>query len=140
MSVTLIVISVIIVGFLGVIIFNYRKMKNMPVVADNENIKKLNNKNFKAQTRSGIVLVDFWAPWCGPCKVIAPILNDIAKKDSDKITIGKINVDHQGPVAQKFKVKSIPTLILFKDGKEVNRFAGVKTRKFIMNEVAKISD
>ena len=80
------------------------------------------------------VLVDFWAPWCGPCKMIAPTLNEIAETESD-IVIGKVNVDHNQDLAKKYKVRNIPTMVIFKNGVEVGRIVGVKTKKAILNEV-----
>ena len=83
-------------------------------------------------------LVDFWAPWCGPCKLMAPILNDIAESENNKVTIDKINVDIQKQLASQFKIRSIPTLIVFKNGKELKRFTGFKTKSFIMGEISKL--
>ena len=82
----------------------------------------------------GAVVVDFWAPWCGPCKMIAPTLNEIAETESD-IVIGKVNVDHNQDLAKKYKVRNIPTMVIFKNGVEVGRIVGVKTKKAILNEV-----
>ncbi|QGY48010.1 thioredoxin [Maribellus comscasis] len=109
-------------------------MKNAKPVANSKKIKVLGNKNFKTVTRRGVVLVDFWAPWCGPCKIIAPVLNDIADSE-DNVTVAKVNVDQQQPLAKKFKVRNIPTLVVLKDGVEMHRFVGVKTKRAIMKEV-----
>ena len=135
MSTTLIVILGFAGLFVAYIAYSYKKMKNLPNTPDHDNVKTLSNKNFKAHIKSGIVLVDFWAPWCAPCRMMAPILNDIAETESDKVTIAKINVDNQQQLAQKFKIRNIPTLIMFDNGKEVKRFSGVKTKKFLINEV-----
>nr|WP_153633322.1 thioredoxin [Prolixibacter sp. SD074] len=99
-------------------------------------IKVLNNKNFKTVIRSGTVLVDFWAPWCGPCKMIAPTLNEIAEEENGRITIGKVNVDEQQQLAQKYNIRNIPTMILFRDGRAEKRITGVKSKKAILSEIA----
>jgi len=135
MSTTIILVIVGSVLFLGFIMFNAWRMKNAPEVKKSDKILTLNTKNFKAATRKGLVLVDFWAPWCAPCKAIAPILNDVAEELDGEVKIGKINVDHNQPVAGKLKVRNIPTMVLFKDGEEVKRFVGVKTRKFLIREL-----
>ena len=77
------------------------------------------------------VLLDFWAPWCGPCRMVGPILEEIAGERSD-IKIGKINVDEQPELASQFRVMSIPTLIVIKDGKIVNQSMGAKPRNEIL--------
>ncbi|WP_340112689.1 thioredoxin [Maribellus mangrovi] len=134
MSTTLIVIGAVLVVLVVLITVNYYRMKNAKPVANSKNIKVLNNKNFKAATKRGVVLIDFWAAWCGPCKIIAPTLNEIADTRDD-FKVGKINVDHNQQVAKKFKVMNIPTLLILKDGKEAGRIVGVKTKRAILKEV-----
>lgn len=72
------------------------------------------------------VLVDFWAPWCGPCRTQGPILDQAATMIGDRALVGKVNVDEEKALARRFQIRSIPTLILFKDGKELQRFSGVQ--------------
>jgi thioredoxin 1 len=134
MSTTLLVILAFLAALVGLITYNYYRMKNMKPVADSDKIKVLGNKNFKPVIRRGITLVDFWAPWCGPCKMVAPILNELAETEN-RVTIAKLNVDQQQLLAQKFKVRNIPTLIMFRDGREVRRYVGVKTKKFLEKEI-----
>ncbi len=134
MSTTLIVILLILIVLVGFITYTWYKMKHARPVPDSSRIKQLGNKNFKPVIRRGIVLVDFWAPWCGPCKVVAPILNDLAETE-DRITVAKVNVDKQRQLAQKYKIRNIPTLIMFRDGTEVHRYVGVKSKKFLMKEI-----
>jgi thioredoxin 1 len=134
MSTVLIAILAFLVVLVGLITFNYYRMKNMQPVADSEKIKVLGNKNFKPAIRRGITLVDFWAPWCGPCKMVAPVMNEIAETD-ERVTVAKVNVDKQQQLARKYKVRNIPTLIMFRDGAEVRRYVGVKTKKFIQKEI-----
>ena len=136
MSISFIIVAVLVVAFLAYIGYSHKKMNNMPKVPTSKKIRVLDNKNFKYVIGNGVVLVDFWAPWCAPCKMIAPVLNEIAETESDKVTIAKVNVDHQQQIANKFKVKSIPTLIMFKDGKEINRFVGYKPKRFLMKQVS----
>lgn len=135
MSTTFIVIILaVLVILIGLITVNYFRMKNEKPVTNSKNIKVLTNKSFKAITKRGVVLVDFWASWCAPCKIIAPILNDIADNQND-FMVAKVNVDHNQQLAQKFKVRNIPTMLIFKDGKEAGRIIGVKTKRTILKEV-----
>jgi thioredoxin 1 len=81
------------------------------------------------------VLVDFWAEWCGPCKMIAPVLEEIADDSNGKLKIGKLNIDENLEVARKFEVMSIPTLILFKDGEPQHRIIGARGKGQLMQEL-----
>ena len=80
-------------------------------------------------------MVDFWADWCSPCHALNPILLDISHEMSDKVKVVKINVDEQKELATKFKIESMPTLILFKNGQELNRIVGVKDKEFIAETI-----
>lgn len=82
------------------------------------------------------VLVDFWAEWCGPCKMIAPVLEEIATEQGDKIEIAKLNVDDNPNTAMKYNVMSIPTLLVFKDGEPVKRLVGAKGKGQLLQELA----
>ncbi len=82
------------------------------------------------------IVVDFWAEWCGPCKVIAPVLDEIAEENAGKLRVGKLNVDDSPDVARRFEVMSIPTLIVFKDGQAKKRLVGAKGKGQLMSELS----
>ena len=138
MQTTLIVTGVLIVAFFVFRFFAMAKIKNTPMVADHVKILNLTDKNFQQQTKNKLVLVDFWAAWCAPCRMMAPVLNDVASELTGNSIVGKINIEQQQALAQKFKVRSIPTLILFKNGTEINRFVGIKSKDFLLKEIAKV--
>lgn len=96
-------------------------------------IINLTEKTFDEEVlnTTGVVLVDFWAPWCGPCRMVGPVLEEIANEKSD-VKIAKINVDEEENLALKFNVMSIPTLIVFKDGKSVTRVTGARDKEGIL--------
>ncbi|MDP1743438.1 MAG: thioredoxin [Candidatus Amesbacteria bacterium] len=84
----------------------------------------LTKSDFDEKIKSGVTLVDFWATWCGPCRAAAPVIEEMSVEYAGKIVVGKVDVDAEGPLSQKFGVMSIPTIILFKDGVEVGRQVG----------------
>lgn len=89
-------------------------------------IKELTQENFTEAIKSQKpILVDFWASWCGPCRMLSPLIDSLSEEYSAQIEVGKVNVDEQGALAAQFGIVSIPTVILFKDGKEIKRIVGV---------------
>ncbi len=137
MSTGLIVAFALLALFGIYMFYSVRKMKNMAAVPESEKILTLTDKNFQAQTKKGLVMVDFWAEWCMPCNVMGPVLNELAESSDFKARVAKLNVDHFQQVSQQHGVRGIPTLILFKDGKEVDRFVGVKAKDFLLKQVNK---
>ncbi len=127
----------IVLAIIGYIIFQFHKIKNAPVAKDHPNVTSLTDNNFVNKTAKGVVLVDFWAPWCMPCKIIGPLINEIAEEFNDKATIGKLNVDENPKMAQRYGIRSIPTIILFKNGKEVERMMGMSSKMAIINALKK---
>ena len=91
-----------------------------------ENLVDLNDDNFNDVTSSGVVLVDFWAPWCGPCKMLTPILEKVKEDVGDSAVISKVNVDENPQLASKFGVRSIPTILIFKNGEIKETLVGLK--------------
>lgn len=93
-------------------------------------VKHLNDANFKKEILESntVALVDFWAPWCGPCKMIAPFVEEIAKEYSGKVTVGKVNVDESSQIASQYGIMSIPTIIFFKNGKIMSQHVGAVSK------------
>ena len=131
-------VVVLVVAFLILNIYARIKMKNMPEVSDHAAILTLTDQNFDTQTAGKIVLVDFWASWCAPCRLMAPVLNEVSDELGAEAFVGKIDIQQYQSMAQRFNVRNIPTMILFKNGKEVNRFVGVKQKDFLLNEIRKV--
>ncbi|KGX89048.1 thioredoxin [Pontibacillus litoralis] len=95
------------------------------------------DQNFKQETGEGLVLADFWAPWCGPCKMIAPVLEELDAEMGDKVKVVKLDVDENQETAGNFGVMSIPTLLLFKDGQVVDQVVGFQPKEALVEFVNK---
>jgi thioredoxin 1 len=101
------------------------------------NLLQLDSNTFKSAVSGATpVLVDFWAPWCGPCKAIAPVLEDLAGEMAGKLQIAKVNVDDNGDLAAQFGVRAIPTLLLFKNGAVVEQFVGMMDKASLKAKLA----
>ena len=89
-----------------------------------ETLVEMTDANFTNEAADGLVLVDFWAPWCGPCRMVSPVIEELASDFEGRIKVGKLNVDDNQRTAMSFRVMSIPTVILFKDGQPVETMVG----------------
>jgi thioredoxin 1 len=135
MWVTVIVAGTVVL-LLAFLVFNAKKrMNSLKDVKDSDKVRVLTDQNFQNKIKNGTVLVDFWAAWCMPCKLMVPVLNEVAEATDGKVIIAKVNVDEQKATAAKFGIRSIPTMILFRNGQEVKRIVGVKTRDYLMKEL-----
>lgn len=101
---------------------------------------ELNDKNFDTEViKSELpVLVDYWASWCGPCRMVSPVVEELSREFNGKIKVAKVNVDDNSNLATRFRIMNIPTLVLFKGGKEVDRIVGVTPKTELVKRVNKI--
>ncbi len=130
----------IIIGVLAalLIIAFYRRYKmfaNMSGKPESEKLVILTDATFKKKISKGVSLVDFWAEWCTPCKIQGPVVSEIAEEMSEQAQICKLDVQHNQKVAQQLGIRNIPTILIFKDGKIVNKYVGVKTKPALMKGI-----
>ena len=96
---------------------------------------ELTTENFEATVNSGVSLVDFWAPWCGPCRMIAPVIDELANDFDGKANICKVNTDEQQDLAVKYGVRSVPTILFMKDGEIVDQVIGAQSKQALADKI-----
>ncbi len=104
-------------------------------MAENKNIVHLDDNNFQDSIAKGVILVDFYATWCGPCRMVTPVVEELSIEMNGKARVAKVDVDQAQGIATSLQITSVPTLILFKDGKEVKRVVGVKDIDYLRHIV-----
>lgn len=128
----LIIVALLVVSFYK----RYKMIKNIDSnAADSVNLIILKDATFKNQINSGVTLIDFWAPWCMPCKIQGPIVSEVADELKDKAAICKLNIDENKKIAGELGIRSIPTIIIFKNGKIANKLVGVKSKSALLKAV-----
>lgn len=100
-----------------------------------ENVLELNDTDFKSTIGEGVTLVDFWATWCGPCRMLTPIIGKVATTLDGKAKVAKVNIDEAPSTTEEFGITAVPTIIVFKDGVEVDRISGVQPENAIVAKV-----
>lgn len=98
-------------------------------------LKALNSENFDEVTSAGVTLVDFWAPWCGPCKMLLPIMEQVAAELGDEATVAKVDIDECGDLAVRFGIRNVPAVFLIKDGEVLEQFNGIQTKAKLVDAV-----
>jgi len=100
---------------------------------------ELTKSNFAATVSGGVTLVDFWAEWCGPCKAIGPILDELAAEYSGRVKIAKVNIDHEQELAAEYGVRAIPTLLLFQKGQVAEQMVGLRSKRELQNSLERVA-
>ena len=96
---------------------------------------ELNSSNFDSTIANGVTVVDFWAPWCGPCRMVAPIIEELSSEYSGRANVGKVNTDENQDIAIRFGIRSIPTIMFFKDGQQVDMVIGAVSKDVFVEKL-----
>ncbi|PLW93442.1 MAG: thioredoxin [Marinilabiliales bacterium] len=129
-------IGILVVLLVAALYKRYRLFKNLENAPENKKVIKLTDASFQKITSKGISLIDFWAPWCAPCKILGPTINELADEYGDRMNICKMNVDENRKTSTELKIRGIPTVIIMRDGEIVGHFVGVKP-KFVYAKALK---
>jgi len=108
----------------------------MKEATSNHAVRELDESTFDAAVAAGTVLVDFWAPWCGPCRMMGPALHELAAEAGGDVTVAKVNVDDAPHLAARFRVQAIPLIVVLRDGREVTRLVGLQSKDSLRRAVA----
>ncbi|MPL93190.1 hypothetical protein SDC9_39316 [bioreactor metagenome] len=132
---------IILISVVGLLILlmvrSYMKLKNASNDGGSEHLLHLTDTDFQKKISTGVTLVDFWAGWCMPCKLLGPTISQLADDNAGNAKIAKLDVEESQRTASKYGVSSIPTVILFKNGKEINRIVGVKPKQHYQSLIDK---
>lgn len=133
-------IGILVVLLIAALVKRYMMFKNLTDKPDSDKLIILTDSNFELTISKGVSLVDFWAPWCAPCKIQGPIVSEVAESIGDKANICKLDVDQNRTISTKLKIRNIPTIIIFKDGEPVKQFVGVKTKAVLLKTILSFLD
>ncbi len=131
-------IGILVVLFAVTVYRKYRLVKNTGVTLENDHVTILTDSSFEDMIDEGITLIDFWAPWCSPCKILGPVINELAGEYEGKVKVCKLDVDDNGKTARDMKIRGIPTVMIFQDGVIVGHFVGVKPKSVYKNALKKL--
>ncbi len=126
------IISAAVVGFILYSFIKARRRMNRPA---SENVKILDDTNFESTVKNGVSLVDFWAAWCGPCKVQGPIVDEVADEIGKEANVCKVDVDQNPKISQQYGIRNIPTILVLKNGNPVEKFVGVKPKHVLIKAI-----
>mgnify|MGYP000975231022 CR=1 FL=1 len=124
-----IIVAILVVAWA---VYKFTQSRNTPPPKEIAGVMSLTEAGFAAAVAEGVTLVDFWATWCGPCQVQLPIIEETVASLPDGVKIAKVNVDEASALAERFGVQSIPTWIVFRDGKEIHRASGLQTKEMLL--------
>ncbi|MDU7693106.1 MAG: thioredoxin [Helicobacter sp.] len=100
---------------------------------------ELTKDNFDSVTKEGVAVVDFWAPWCGPCRMLSPVIDELAAEYKGKVAICKVNTDEQDELSAKYGIRSIPTIVFLKNGEKVDQMIGVTSKQELKKKIDSLS-
>ncbi len=126
---------ILLIVAIGVLAFRFINKPTSHKNSSNMKVITLTTDNFQSETKNGITVVDFWASWCMPCRMMGPVIEKFADSSDESVHVGKVNVDENPAIAQEFAVRSIPTIIFFKDGKEAARSVGLTSKESLQKTV-----